>query len=229
MSNHPIDQYWLQPNQFYGTIKNIIVRDTGQKWSFGMKIWIKTKKIPIIASLLCICALFVCFFTYRTYRTPDICALCANGERDRFHAPVILNLSTGQQNEMRVYDPKHPGPTHEINPIQNTGTFGFFPCAGLTGRRDTCSHTCTVDIPLSTEKLKPSLFCKSCRELLKDYAKCCFILLDFYEEDTFEIYDISKVTCYEIRDYSVAITAIEDQAELEVEVLGQVEGLTFID
>ena len=66
------------------------------------------------------------------------------GNRERYQAPVILNLTTGQSNEMRIYDPDLPFSEYEIAPIQATGTFSFASCAGYTGRRDTCSHTCTV-------------------------------------------------------------------------------------
>ena len=74
-------------------------------------------------------------------------------------------------NEMRIYDPDLPLSEYEIAPIQTTGTFSFASCAGYTGRRDTCSHTCTVDLPIETKGLKVSHFCSDCRALLKDHTE----------------------------------------------------------
>lgn len=79
---------------------------------------------------------------------------------------------------MRIYDPDLPFSEYEIAPIQTTGTFSFASCAGYTGRRDTCSHTCTVDLPIETKGLKVSHFCSDCRVLLKDHAENGFVLAD---------------------------------------------------
>lgn len=32
---------------------------------------------------------------YLTYRQPEVCSLCGSGNRERYQAPVILNLTTG--------------------------------------------------------------------------------------------------------------------------------------
>ena len=173
--------------------------------------------------------LVVCIHLFVAYRQPEVCSLCGSGARERYHAPVILNLATGQSNEMRVYDPDLPNSDLEIAKVQNTGTFSFASCAGLVGRRDTCSHTCTVDIPKKTEGMKASNFCSGCRELLEDYRKQGFVLVDLYDESEIVVYGISEVSEYEIRDYKVTVSEQADQAEFEVEILGQIEGLVFID
>ena len=137
-----------------------------------------------------LCAVIVISGTalYLTYRQPEVCSLCGSGKRERYQAPVILNLATGQSNEMRIYDPDLPFSEYEIAPIQTTGTFSFASCAGYTGRRDTCSHTCTVDLPIETKGLKVSHFCSDCRVLLKDHAENGFVLADLYVEDAIDIY-----------------------------------------
>ena len=191
-----------------------------------MKIRKYQRSMLVAVGIFFVLILVVCI---QTFKQPDECALCGSGARERYHAPVILNLSTGQKNEMRVYDTDLPNSDLEIAQIQTTGTFSFASCAGLTGRRDTCSHTCTVDVPFETGSMKQSLFCTSCRNLLQDYKKQGYVLVDMYDESKIFIYGISEASEYEIRDYKVTVSEQADQAEFEVEILGQIEGLVFID
>lgn len=194
-----------------------------------MKSWIKSHIKHILACILCVAVVVAGFQIYSWYRQPDVCALCGSGNRDRYHAPVILNLSTGWSNEMKVYDPGLPGPVYEISSIQTTGTFSFASCAGLTGRRDTCSHTCSVDIPMKTDRMVPAFFCSQCRALLKGYEKQGYVLVDVYAEDEISIYPIEVDADYLIRDYRITVTEDAEWERMQLVVHGQVEGLTFID
>jgi hypothetical protein len=139
------------------------------------------------------------------------------------------DLTTGQSNEMRIYDPDLPFSEYEIAPIQTTGTFSFASCAGYTGRRDTCSHTCTVDLPIETKGLKVSHFCLDCRVLLKDHAENGFVLADLYVEDAIDIYPATVGADYTIRDYRITVSEAKVRSEMELIVLGIAEGLTFVD
>lgn len=152
-----------------------------------------------------------------------------SGKRERYQAPVILNLTTGQSNEMRICDPDLPFSEYEIAPIQTTGTFSFASCTGYTGRRDTCSHTCTVDLPIETKGLKVSHFCLDCRVLLKDHAENGFVLADLYVEDAIGIYPATVGADYTIRDYRITVSEAKVRSEMELIVLGIAEGLTFVD
>lgn len=143
-----------------------------------MRGWIRGNWRHLMVGLLCTAIVISSTALYLTYRQPEVCSLCGSGKRERYQAPVILNLTTGQSNEMRIYDPDLPFSEYEIAPIQTTGTFSFASCAGYTGRRDTCSHTCTVDLPIETKGLKVSHFCSDCRVLLKDHAENGFVLAD---------------------------------------------------
>ena len=154
-----------------------------------------------MVGLLCAAIVISGTALYLTYRQPEVCSLCGSGNRERYQAPVILNLTTGQSNEIRIYDPNFPFSKYEIAPIQTTGIFSFASCAGYTGRRDTCSHTCTVDLPIETKGLKVSHFCSDCRVLLKDHAENGFVLADLYVEDAIDIYPATVGADYTIRDY----------------------------
>ena len=58
------------------------------------------------------------------FPAPEQCALC--GEGMPYHAPCLINLSTGQLGELKVYD-SHPSLLGEIAPMemQHTGTLDF--------------------------------------------------------------------------------------------------------
>ena len=191
-----------------------------------MKRWRLQRKLLIVSGAVFALILVLCI---QSYKLPEMCALCGSGAHERFHAPVILNLSTGQKNEMRVYDTDLPNSDLEISQIQTTGTFSFASCAGLTGRRDTCSHTCTVDVPFETDSMKRAHFCASCRDLLQNHKKQGYVLVDMYDENEIFVYGISGASEYEIRDYKVIVSEQTDRAEYKVEILGQIEGLVFID
>lgn len=194
-----------------------------------MKGWVRDNWRLLVVAVLCATVLIAGTGLYLTYRQPEACALCGSGNRERYHAPVIINLATGQSNEMRIYDSALPGAEYEIAKIQNTGTFSFASCAGYTGHRDTCSHTCTVDLPKETTGMKVRYFCSDCRVLLKDHADEGFILADLYAEDTVEIHPVTIGSDYTIRDYRITVIETEDQTEMELVVLGQAEGLVFVD
>nr|WP_325254745.1 hypothetical protein [uncultured Oscillibacter sp.] len=104
---------------------------------------------------------------------PEVCTLCGSGIP--YQAPVLVNLSTGETGEMRVYDPD-PQCRYELAEEQSTSTFSFLHVAGLTGCRDTCNHTSYVTLPENGAPISPVLFCRVCRVLLADAATEGYIL-----------------------------------------------------
>lgn len=164
-----------------------------------------------------------------TAKAPECCAVCENGEGRPYHAPVLVNLSTGEIGEMQIYDPDLPGSVLDINPIQQTGTFSFARYAGLTGRKDTCSHTSRVEIPTELEPLRMEHFCRACRAILAPIASEGFVLLDLFNLEDIKAYAVVEGAEYTIRDYAVKVYWDEEVDDLTLEVLGQMEGLTFID
>lgn len=131
---------------------------------------------------------------------PERCALC--GEGRRYQAPCLMNLSTGQMGEMRVYA---YGPTEQgkLDPREArfSGTFNFQHCAGLTAIRDTCTHTCEITLPAERELMDPALFCKACRLLLAGAGLEGYVIVDLYDRDHIRAYPIRGET---IRDYRIS-------------------------
>lgn len=161
-------------------------------------------------------------------RGPEICSLCGSGEVRPFHAPVLIDLSTGDSIELRVYDMEIANQM-EISQEQTTGTFYPLHFEGHTGYRDTCDQTCRVYLPEDNPSLKNKNFCKACRAILEDYKDAGFVLADLYNREEVEIYGISEGVTHTIRDYEVTVQWNTEVEELEVLVHGTIEGLTFID
>ena len=77
--------------------------------------WLKHHAKWILGSFACVVLLIVAGRAVYLNRQPDECVLCGSGEREVYHAPVIVNLSTGEVSEMRVYDPSKTGRNNEIH------------------------------------------------------------------------------------------------------------------
>ena len=148
---------------------------------------------------------------------PETCTLCGSGIP--YHAPVLVNLSTGEMGEMRIYDPD-PQRRYELAEEQSTGTFSFLHIAGLTGCRDTCNHTCCVTLPETDAPIVPALFCRDCRALLADTATEGYIWADLYNLSDIATYAIKDGAKYTIRDYDISISAQEEPDGLSIHVTG---------
>ena len=152
---------------------------------------------------------------------PEVCALCGSGSGISYHAPVVVNLSTGESGELRVYDPD-PYRRNEIAEEQSTGTFSFLYVAGIMGYRDTCDHSSHVTLPKEREwtQIDPSYFCRSCRTLLADTATEGYVLADLYNLSGITTYAIKDNAKYTIRDYDISISTQKETGGLSVNVTG---------
>ena len=70
----------------------------------------------------------------------------------------------------------------------------------------------------------PSLSCHSCPSKSHEVA-----LLDLFDLEDIKAYAVVEGAEYTIRDYAVKVYWNEEVDDLTLEVLGQMEGLTFID
>lgn len=147
---------------------------------------------------------------------PESCSLCSGRP---YHAPCIVNLSTGEVGELQVYDPD-PRTISEIAAQQQTGTFSFLHCAGLTGWRETDNHTSQVTVPRKRDRISQRYFCENCRSLLMETAVRGYILLDLYDLEQIQTYSILDGAHYIIRDYSVDICGTEEPDGLLIKVTG---------
>ena len=152
---------------------------------------------------------------------PEICSLCRNGEGSKFHAPCIVNLSTGEVAELSVYDP-HPTEPGEVSIELKKGFFSYYSAAGANIMCNQESEFCRVTLPREEEKITPAHFCFECRRIISDLDKEGYILADMYDPEnvlTFKIWNGAK---YEIRDYLVTVNKTKNKC-LEIEVHGLLE------
>lgn len=151
---------------------------------------------------------------------PDLCALCGYGGGPRYHAPCLVNLSTGEVGEMRIYDPD-PVRIWEVSEVQQSGTFSLLRCAGVTAVRDTDAHTCTAGLPRRADGLASEHFCRNCRARIAEVSRQGFILADLYDLTDIRTYALSGEAACSIRDYDVAVRCGQRAGFLSVEVTGR--------
>lgn len=150
---------------------------------------------------------------------PEICALCRNGSGISYHAPVLVDLSTGEVGELQVYDIdlQH---RNEFAEEQSTGTFSLINVAGLTGYRDTGEHSSNVTLPENKEPVVSAHFCRDCRAALASTATEGYILADLYNPCEIATYAIEENTVYMIRDYTVFISSQDKSGNFSIHVTG---------
>ena len=113
--------------------------------------------------------------------------------------------------------------------LQQTGTFAFVKCAGLTGQQDTCSHTFKIDIPREIETMNIGRFCCDCRVLLAETNNSGFAIVDCFDLGNMKAYNIENGAEYAIRDYTVSVNEETRINQLSVTVCGNANNLIFID
>lgn len=140
---------------------------------------------------------------------PEHCSLCGSGNGMWYHAPCVLNLSTGEISELQVYAP-HPVLVGEISDEQQGGYIQLSFGADVFRITDHGAQTCDAKVPKSTADMQPGYFCGSCRNLLMGQATEGYVLLDLHDLDSIIAYPIKAGAAYSIRDYTVTI---EDDGE----------------
>lgn len=181
----------------------------------------KNRKIFKYTAALLIGGIFyVIIVGYIIPPEPETCALC--GGRS-YHAPCVLELSTGTLTELAIYA---PDPLHleELAEEQNMDVHVFC-LAGdgwvtLTVQRTLERQRCSARVPASGAPMDRSLFCRDCRRAVAQAAGRGFVLLDLRNTGAITAYPLAPNALYTIRDYTVSITegggeyTVEASAEL---------------
>ena len=145
------------------------------------------------------------------------CAIC---DSMPMHAPCIVNLSTGEVGELRIYDP-NPDQVATLNVFQQGGTFVFIEVSGFNGYRDTSNWETHITIPADKGKYKKDSFCKQCRSLIEDYSNDGYLLLDLLSPENVSVIDLDPDEGNFLRCYEVKI--INKEREQELIVAGNLE------
>lgn len=152
---------------------------------------------------------------------PTQCALCGSGNGLRYHAPCLVQLSTGEVIELIVYDP-HPTKVGEIAEDQRTGFAQLINQAGVSGLRDASNHVCHATLPQEFETMEASHFCHNCRMLLASVSTEGYVLLDLYDLNAIVPYVVKDNANYIIRDYTVTIDYDMELERYKINVQGNI-------
>lgn len=179
-------------------------------------------KKRITAGLLLMAVLSVVFL-YAAHIEPDEPEFCSLCDSAPYHAPCILDTSTGGITELTVYDP-HPVKVAELAEIQSGGYFGLSMANGLLVVRNPDAHETSVGVPICRGRMDISLFCKSCRELLASVSEYEYVLLDLYDPEAPRAYPVRDGAVWEMRCYTVSVTQNEPVEEHAIVVRGNLDG-----
>ena len=151
---------------------------------------------------------------------PECCAVCEDGNGNRYHAPVLVNLSTGTMRELEIYN-RDPRRTWESAEEQRWDDWVFtFIDGNATMSWSSVDHTNIAHIGDDLGKLNPALFCHDCRALLAETASEGYVLLDMYDLENIQAFVIEDGKEHTIRDYTVSIHKDKKNGGLSVEVTG---------
>ena len=148
------------------------------------------------------------------YFGPDRCPLC---DFIKSHAPCLVNVATGEVEEMALYTP-HYQLVGEIAEEQNDSTFSFVTIAGARGTRVSSPWIMELDVPVAKEPLFKYHFCRDCRKLLADQAG--YVIADLYVYGQPVVIPITDDMEQELRCYKItAVMNVEDNV-IELKVVG---------
>ena len=154
---------------------------------------------------------------------PEECVVCDNLQGPRFHAPCLLELSTGELTELEIYEPCHRY-SGELAPDQdmdyNVMTFGGSGLPLFIDRMEEIQR-CVAYLPEKAGgEIEPSYYCRDCRAKLTKVATQGYVLLDLYDLDAIQAYPVEDGAEYPIRIYTVTMAHDEDQGHLVVTNIG---------
>ena len=154
-------------------------------------------KIKITRILAIVAVLAIIIVSTLLYIGPNRCPLCGF---IKSHAPCLVNVKTGEVEEMALYTP-HYKLVGEIAEVQDDSTFSFVDVAGAKGTRLSSPWIMELDIPVMSAPALKYHFCRDCRKLLSGHDG--YVIADLYihgKPAVYEIYDGMKLDlrCYTI-------------------------------
>ena len=156
-------------------------------------LWSFYKQAIIVTLILC-AAIVIGVPLYRyALPEPEHCVLCEY--RELHHAPVLMNLATGEVVELSV-EPR-------------TGVFRLVVGAGVSG----CSiggQSCEVTLPQAGVAMNDGLFCRKHRVMLAVAEGRGYALLDLHEAGEAIPYVVASGVEYEINGYTVSVSKAEN-------------------
>lgn len=147
------------------------------------------------------------------YFGPDRCPLC---DFIKSHAPCLVNVATGEVEEMALYTP-HYKLVGEIAEVQDDSTFSFVDVVGARGTRLSSPWIMELDVPVTKKPVFKYHFCRDCRKLLADQSG--YVIADLYVHGEPVIIPIVDGMEQELRCYAITVIMNEtgDAYDLTIE------------
>lgn len=133
-------------------------------------------------------------------REPEQCPLC---NYIKSHAPCLVNVKTGEIEEMALYTP-HYTLVGEIAEEQTDSTFSFVDIAGCRGTRLSSPYIMELDVPSAVSPIIKQHFCRNCRSQLAKHKG--YVIADLYSPGKPVVFEINDEMHLTIRCYSVKAT-----------------------
>lgn len=131
------------------------------------------------------------------YLEPTRCPLCGY---IKSHAPCLVNVNTGEVEEMALYAP-HYQLVGEIAELQDDSTFSFVDVAGVRGTRLSSPWIMELDVPIVDAPILKYHFCRDCRKLLSGHEG--YVIADLYVHGEPVVYEISDGMNLDLRCYTI--------------------------
>ena len=183
-----------------------------------MRIWRKkvSKLVPIFISFVVLAAGMLIHISEASRANNTFrCRIC---EGLPFHAPCLIDLSTGDVLELSVFD-NDPVRQGELSDIQSTGNFSFTMSGGMLAAKD-AGYSCQASISLEPKTANTALFCEACKEELSNTPNTGIVLADLYDLENIQYYIIEENAEYLFRDYKISIERHTNTEELLIFVTG---------
>lgn len=171
--------------------------------------------VPALCAVCCLSAIVLLIGPPE----PEVCALCGNGEGRSYHAPCVVECSTGLVAELAVYDPE-PTQAGELAPVQDLDRhFLQAACGGRVVRavdRGPEEQSCTAYVPKTGAGPDRRLFCRACRKRLAGAGGGAYALADLHDPEHIAVWPVEAGRTIRTRGYTVAVHDGETQYRIEV-------------
>lgn len=158
-----------------------------------------------------------------TVQEPESCAICSNPRGPTFHAPCLLDLSTGNLVELTIYEPSclYSGELSENQSLDHSVITFTANGDPLFIDRLKDIQRCVTYLPGEEgEPMDPVHYCRNCRAILARAATTGYVLLDLYHLDKIAAYPIEEGAEYNIRIYTVSVARDLENSYLTVTNIG---------
>ena len=149
---------------------------------------------------------------------PEECALCDAFPR---HALCLVDLNTGELRELEIYQPHHTK-VAELSDEQYGGYMSLVHFGDISGILLGANRV-EMEAPANATGIQEGIFCKNCRQLLKDNKCQGYILADLRNPATPSVWPIKDEISFSVRCYEIDITKSDDSETLTIIMRGMLK------